>query len=55
MAFTGYWKSVPLSTGGCPIDPAGFCRFCSWIALLTSVAVSRSLAILSGFTHTRMP
>ncbi len=53
-ALTEYWKSVPGGEGGCPKVPAGFCRFCAWIALLTSVAVMPSLAILSGFTHTRM-
>ncbi len=49
-----YWKAIPGSAGGWPTVPAGFCRFCAWMALPTSVAVIPSLAILSGFTHTRM-
>ena len=39
---------MPRGEGACPIAPAGFCRFCAWIALLTSVAVTPSLVILSG-------
>ena len=46
--------TVPVGEGGCPNAPAGFCRFCASMALLTSVAVMPNLAILSGFTHTRM-
>ena len=36
------------ATGAWPSAPAGFCRFCALIALLMSVAVSPSFAILSG-------
>ena len=53
-ALTEYWNDVPGAAGGWPTVPAGFCRFCACIALPTSAAVMPSLAILSGFTHTRI-
>ena len=49
-----YWKSVPVGAGGCPSAPAGFWRFCAWMAALTSLAVIPSWAMRSGLTQTRM-
>ena len=55
MAFTGYWNAVPVAIGGWPIDPAAFCLFWVCIAATRSGAVTPSVAILAGLTHTRMP
>jgi hypothetical protein len=54
-ARTVYVNSWPRGAGSPPIWPAGAWRFCSLMALTTSVAERPSWARRSGRTHTRIP
>ncbi|MNN51364.1 hypothetical protein D3C81_1659950 [compost metagenome] len=47
------WKLVAFGAGGAPRAPAATWRFCSRIALTTSVAVRLREATLFGSSHTR--
>ncbi|MCY1534615.1 hypothetical protein D9M68_699930 [compost metagenome] len=47
------WKLLPASDGGAPRAPAATWRFCSRMALTTSVAVRLREATLFGSSHTR--
>ena len=47
-------KIRSVGAGACPGAPAGFCRFCALMALLTSVAVMPEFRHLVGSTQTRI-
>ncbi len=50
---TDSWKLLALGAGGAPSWPAATCRFCSRMAVTTSVAVTLRDAVLFGSSQTR--